>query len=91
MDQKVLMAIDPCAIHEMGQHCPVDAARGAQVEILDTGGLSEGSELEPGGQPFAIAFGGFTVDQQTEAIFKAKGFEGGICAALLIKRLGHAG
>ena len=28
-DQKVLMAIDPCAIHEMGQHCSVDAARGA--------------------------------------------------------------
>ena len=85
------MAIDPCAIHEMGQHCPVDAARGAQVEILDAGGLSEGCELEPGGEPLAIAFGSFTVDQQTEPILKAKGFEGGICAALLIKRFCHAG
>jgi hypothetical protein len=74
----------------MGQHCPVDAARGAQVEIFDAGGLSEGYELEPGGRPFAIAFGGFTVDQQTEAILEAQRFKGGICATLFIKRLSHA-
>ena len=88
----------------MGQHCPVDTARGAQVEILDAGGLSEGCELEPGGHPFAIAFGVrreidppdrflarlTTVDQQTEAILEAQRFKGGICATLFIKRLGHA-
>jgi hypothetical protein len=42
----------------MGHHCSVDAARRAQVEIFDAGGLSQGSELEPGGQPLGIALGG---------------------------------
>ena len=60
--------------------------RGAtSVEIYDACGLSEGCELEPCGHPFAIAFG-----QKTEAILEAQGIKGGICAALLVKRLGHA-
>lgn len=77
-DQQVLVAVDPCAVDEVRHHCSVDAARGAQVEIFHAGRLSEGCELEPGGQPLGIAFSGFAVDQQTEAVLEAEGFEGGI-------------
>jgi hypothetical protein len=42
----------------MGHHRSVDAARRAQVEIFDAGSLSQGGELEPGGQPLGIALGG---------------------------------
>lgn len=77
-DQQVLMTADPCALDEMGHHRAVDAAGRAQVEIFDAGRLSQGSELEPSGQPLGIALGGFTVDQQSEAILEAEGFKGSI-------------
>lgn len=61
--------------------------RGAtSIEFYGACSFSEGSEPGPCGHPFAIAFG-----QKTEAILEAHGIKGGICAALLVKRLGQAG
>jgi hypothetical protein len=55
------------------------------IEFYGACSFSDGSEPGPCGHPFAIAFG-----QKTEAILEAHGIKGGICAALLVKRLGHA-
>ena len=53
------------------------------VEVYDACGLSEGCELELCGHPSAIA--------KTDVILEAQGIKSGICAALLVKRLAHAG
>lgn len=90
-DEQVLVAPDPCAIDQMSHDCAIDAARGAQVEILDTGGLAQGGELEAGSQSLGVPLSSLPINQKAEAFFEAEAVEGGRGVTLLIQRLGHAG
>lgn len=90
-DEQVLVARDPCTIDQVSHDGAVDAARGAQVEILDTGGLAQGGELEASGQSLCISFGGLPVNQKAQPFFEAEAIEGGRGVSLLVQRLGHAG
>ena len=85
------MPADPGAVDEVRHHGAIDAAWGAQVEILYTGGLAEGGELEAGGQPLGVPFGGLAIDQKAQAVFEAEAVEGGLGLALLVQCLDHAG
>ena len=90
-DQQVLMAIDPAAVDQMRHDGAVEATWGAQIKILDAGGLPEGGELQAGGQALGVALGGLAIDQEAEALFEAKRLEGWAGAALLVQRAGHSG
>ena len=50
VDQQVLMTRDPAAICKMGHDTSVQAVGCAQIQIIDTGILTQGCELKPGGQ-----------------------------------------
>ena len=39
-DQEVLVAADPASVDQMGQDGTINAARAAQIEVLNTGGLA---------------------------------------------------
>jgi len=68
----------------------VKTARGAQVDIFDTGILAQGGELEPRGQFLGVTLSGLAVDQQAEALFEGEIVEG--CRpALFFKRRCNAG
>jgi hypothetical protein len=90
MDQQVLMARNPAAIRKMRHDTAVQATGCAQVQILDAGVLTQGRELEPRVQFFAVSFGGFAVDEDAETLFECEIIEDGR-PALFFKRLGNAG
>lgn len=91
MDQQVLMTPDPAAVDEMRHDGAVDAARRAQVEVLDAGGLAQGGELETGDQALGIALSGLAINQQAEPVLESEGVKRGRGLALLVQRRGHAG
>jgi len=76
-DQQVLRAIDPCAVGEMGDDGAVETARRAQIEVLDAGGLAERCELQAGDEAAGVAFGGFAVDEEAEALLEGQAIGGG--------------
>src|SRR3546814_4458905 len=53
-DQQVVPAGDPVAVDQPGEERPGDAARRAQVGVLDDGGLAKGGDLETGGQAAVV-------------------------------------
>ncbi|MEY9238380.1 hypothetical protein ABIF68_005995 [Bradyrhizobium japonicum] len=89
-DEQILVAIDPATFDEFGENGAVDAPRGAQIDVLDASSLAQCGDLEARGEPPGVAFGGFAVDQQADAIFERQGFEIGR-SALLLEGLGHSG
>ena len=72
--QQVLVPCDPAAVRKMGHDTAVEAARGAQVEIFDTGILAQGGKLEPRGQFLAVTFSGLAINQQAETLFGKREF-----------------
>ncbi len=84
------MACDPAAIGKMRHDTAVETTGRAQVQILDTGILTQGCELEPGGQVLAVTFSGLTVNPQAETLFEREIVEDGR-SLLLVKRFGNAG
>lgn len=90
-DQQVLVAPDPAAIDEMGHDGAVEAARRAQVEVLDAGGLAQGGELQAGCQALGIPVGRLVIDQEAEPVLEPEGVERVRGLALRIQRRGHAG
>ena len=89
-DEQVLLAADPVAIDQLGEEGALDAARRAQIDILDDGSLAQGGELQACDEPLVVALGDLAVDHQAEP--HLEGQRGGIGLALLIvEGLGHAG
>src|SRR5215210_4730599 len=50
-DEQVLLACDPVAIDELGEEAALDAARRAQIDILDDRSLAQGGELQARDEP----------------------------------------
>jgi hypothetical protein len=50
-DEQVLLAPDPVAIDKLGEEGALDAARRAEIDILDDGRLSQSSELQACHEP----------------------------------------
>src|SRR5215218_23782 len=88
-DQDALVAVEPAAGGQPLEQRPVEAARGAQVDVLDAGVVPQGGELQPRCQAPALALGGLAVDQQAEPLLKAERSDVGR-ASLIVQRLGHA-
>ena len=74
----------------LGTDGAIEAARRAQVDVLDDGVLAQRGELEPRGEALVVALGGFAVDQQPEALLERQSVEVGL-SSLLLEGLGHAG
>ena len=89
-DQQILVAVDPVASDELLEQGAVEAADGAQIDILDDGGLAQAGELEARDEALVVALGGLAVDQQAEALLEAECGDVGL-SSLLLERLGHAG
>ena len=75
--QQVLMTRDPTAIRKKGHDTAVQTTGCAKIKIFDAGILAQGGELEARGQLLAVAFCGFSVNKQAEALFKLQAIEGG--------------
>jgi len=60
-DQQIVMAVDPIAGGELLEERAIEAADGAQIDVLDDGGLAEGGELEPRHEALVVALGAVAV------------------------------
>ena len=89
-DQQVLLAADPVAVDELGEEGAIEAARRAQIDILDDGGLAQRGELQARDEPLVVALGGLAVDHQAEALLEGERGDVGL-ALLILEGLGHAG
>src|SRR5438132_4953203 len=89
-DQHVLMAVDPVAADEPGEDGAVDAARGAQIDILHACALAQRGEFEPRREPFCVALGGFAVDKKTDALLERQGLKVRR-SSLFLEGFGHSG
>src|SRR3954469_1014231 len=72
-NQNSFGAVDPPAGRQPLEQRPVEAARGAQVDVLNAGIVPQRGELQPCCQAPALALGGLAVDQQAEPLLKAEG------------------
>src|SRR5665213_3735638 len=54
-DEQVLLARDPVTIDQLGKEGPLDAARRAQIDILDDGRLTQRGELQACNEPLVVA------------------------------------
>ena len=75
--QQVLMPDDPTTIRNTGHDTAVKTTGRAQVQILDTGVLTQGGELQPRGQFLGVAFSRLALDQQAETLLERQVIEGG--------------
>ena len=89
-DQQVLLAVDPVAGDELGEQGSVEAARGAQIDVLDDGGLPQRGELQARGEALVLALDRLAVDHQGETLLEGECGDVGL-AALVVEGLGHAG
>lgn len=89
-DQTVLAPVDPVAGDQPGQQGAVEAARGAQVDVLDAGVLAQGGKLQARGHALGVALGGLAVGHDADPLLEAERRQvwGG---SLLLEGLGHAG
>ena len=84
------MTVDPVAGDEPGQQRAVETAGRAQVDVLDTGVLAQGGELETGCHALGVALGGFAIGHDADALLEGQGGEVRR-GALFLEGLGHAG
>jgi len=74
-DEQVLIAVDPIADDESGEDGAVDAAWRAQIEVFHACALAQRGELEARREPLGVSFGGFAIDQKSDAFFERQGIE----------------
>lgn len=53
----------------------IDAARRAQIDIFHARALAQRGEYEARREPFCIALGGFSINQQPDALFEGQSIE----------------
>jgi len=68
--QQVLMLGDPTAGHQAGEHGAIEAARVAEVDVLQHGRLPQFGAFEARPILARFAFGQLGVDEQTEPLFE---------------------
>ena len=88
-DEQVLMSVDPFAGDELLEQRLVEPARRLDVDILDDGVLTEACEPQSSDQPFVLALGRLTVDEQREALLEGQRGDVGL-SLLFVEGLCHA-
>ena len=74
-NEQVLIAVDPVADDESSEDSAVDAAWRAQIDVFHACGLAQRSELEARCETLGVSFGGFAIDQKSDAFFERQGIE----------------
>jgi hypothetical protein len=88
-NEQVLVPLDPLAGSQPLEQRSVESTRRLHVDVFDDGVLPEAGVAQAGYEPLVVALGGFTVDQQREALLEAE--RGNVwLLAQLLQRLGHA-
>src|SRR4029078_1965535 len=72
-DEQVLIAVDPVAADQPGEDGAVDSAWRAQIDVFHACALAQRGELEAGRETFGVSFGGFAIDQQSDAFLERQG------------------
>src|SRR6476659_9087979 len=65
-DQQVLLARDPVTIDQLGEEGTLDAARRAQIDVLDDGRLAQGREPQTCDEPLVVALCDLAVNHEAE-------------------------
>ena len=89
-DEQVLIAVDPVAADQPGEDGAVDSAWRAQIDVFHACALAQRGELEAGRETFGVSFGGFAIDQQSDAFLERQGIEIRR-SSLLLQGFGHSG
>lgn len=89
-DGAVLMSGDPVALEQHVEQAPIEAARGAVIDILGHGMVAQLGMTQAKGQTPVVAPGRFVIEQQGQPFGMAE--TGGIAVALQFgERMGHTG
>jgi hypothetical protein len=62
----------------------------AQIDVFHACALAQRGELEAGRETFGVSFGGFAIDQQSDAFLERQGIEIRR-SSLLLQGFGHSG
>ena len=84
----MMMLANPFTARELEEESPVQAAVGAEVDVLDNGRLAQPGLAQAAGEPLVLAAGRFAVDKQPEPILAAE-FAGIGSALQLDEGIGH--
>ena len=89
-DDQMMMVADPLAGGELVEQSAVEAAVGAEVDVLDDGRLAQPGLAQAAGEALVLAAGRLAIDEQPEPILAAQ--FGGIGSVLqLDEGIGHGG
>src|SRR5512135_49298 len=67
-DDEMVMVADPAAGRELLEQQAIEAARRAEVGVLDHGGLAQPRVAQPAGEPPVLAAGRLAVGEQAEPV-----------------------
>jgi hypothetical protein len=65
-DDQVLRLLDPAPTGKVLEEGAIEAARGAIVDVLDDGLMTQPGVAQPCPQPSIVAFGGFAIEQESQ-------------------------
>jgi hypothetical protein len=84
------MLADPLAGRKLEEEGTVEAAMGAEIDVLDDGRLAQPGLTQAAGEPLVLAAGRLAIDQQPEPILATE-FAGIGGVVQLEKGIGHGG
>jgi len=74
-DEQVLVVVDPVAADEPGEDGAVDAAWCAEIDVFHACRLAQRGGLEAHCETLGVSFGGFAIDEKSEALLERQGIE----------------
>jgi hypothetical protein len=86
---QIVVGVDPSALDKLLEQRPVEAARGAIVDVFDAGLLAQLGDPQPRGEPLVLPPGRFAVEEHAEPFQRAEAVSlaaGGD----LVEGLGHS-
>src|SRR5438046_9102164 len=86
----MMMVSDPLAARKLEKEGTVEAAVGAEIDVLDDGRLAQPGLAQAAGEPLVLAAGRFAIDEQPEPILAAEFADVG-SVLQLDKGIGHGG
>src|SRR5437870_1664071 len=88
--RQMMMLADPLAGCKLEEEGTVEAAVGAEIDVLDDGRLAQPGLTQAAGEPLVLAAGRLAIDQQPEPILATE-FAGIGGVVQLEKGIGHGG
>ena len=86
----MMMVADPLAGRKLEKEGTVEAAVGAEIDVLDDGRLAQPGLTQAAGEPLVLAAGRLAIDEQPEPILATE-FAGIGGVVQLKKGVGHGG